>query len=98
MVYIIRVYAPHSGKPEEEKENFWNDVFHLMSCIPQNEMVVLVGDMNWHVGSTVIMLAMMGRMDGGFGYGAMNAGGSRIICNTSFIKQESKRVTCSWLC
>jgi len=26
--------------------------FHLVSCIPQNEMVVLAGDMNGHVGSS----------------------------------------------
>ena len=29
------IYAPHSGKPDEEKERFWNEVFHLLSCIPQ---------------------------------------------------------------
>jgi len=27
-------------------------VFHLVSCIPQNEMVVLAGDVNGHVGSS----------------------------------------------
>jgi len=54
---VLTVYAPHLGKPEEEKENFWNGLFHLVSCIPQNEMVVLVGDMNGHV--EVIMLATM---------------------------------------
>jgi len=27
-------------------------VFHLVSCIPENEMVVLGGDMNGHVGSS----------------------------------------------
>jgi len=29
----------------------WNKVFHLVRCIPQNEIVVLAGDMNQHVGS-----------------------------------------------
>ena len=48
---LLNIFAPHSGKPEEEKESFWNDVFHLVSCIPQNEIVVLAGDMNGHVGS-----------------------------------------------
>jgi len=43
---VFTVYAPHSGKPDEEKETFWNKVFHLLSFIPQNEMVVLAGDMN----------------------------------------------------
>jgi len=42
----------HLGKSEEENENFWNEVFNLVSCIPQNEMVVLAGYMNGHVGSS----------------------------------------------
>jgi len=45
---------------EEEKEHFWNELFLLVSCIPQNEMAVLAGDMNGHVGS--IVLAAMERM------------------------------------
>ena len=42
------------------KKSFWNDLFHLVRCIPENEMVVLVGDMNGML--EVVMLAMMGRM------------------------------------
>ena len=34
------------------EECFWNEVFHLVSCIPQNEMVVFAGDMNGHVGGS----------------------------------------------
>ena len=49
LLNVLTVYAPHSGKPEEEKESFWNKMFHLVSCIPQNEMVVLTGDTNGHV-------------------------------------------------
>jgi len=52
LLNVLTVYAPHSGKPEEEKESFGNDAFHLVSSIPQNEMVVLAGDMNGHVGSS----------------------------------------------
>ena len=40
LLNVFSVYAPHSGRPDEEKECFWNEVFHLVSCIPQNEMVV----------------------------------------------------------
>ena len=32
---VVTVYARHSEKPDEEKERFWNEVFHLVSCIPQ---------------------------------------------------------------
>ena len=44
--------SPHSGKLDEEKESFCNEVFHLVSCIPWNEMVVLAGDMNGRVNVT----------------------------------------------
>ena len=94
------VYAPHSGKPDEVKECFWYEVFHLVSCIPQNEMVVFAGDMNGHVGSSNVGYD---GTDGGFGYGSKSADGSRIlefadglnlvICNTLFTKQEAKLVT-----
>ena len=42
LLNVFTVYAPHSGKTDEEKESFWDKVFHLVSCIPQNEMVVFV--------------------------------------------------------
>ena len=94
------VNAPHLEKPEEEKEKFWNELFHLVSCIPQNEMVVLAGDMNGHVGSNSVGY---NGTQGGYGFGDRNADGSRIldfadglnpvICNTLFMKQESKLVT-----
>ena len=51
-------------------------VFHLVSCIPQNEMVVFAGDMNGHVGSSN---AGYEGTHGGFGYGSRNADGSRIL-------------------
>jgi len=34
LLNVLTVYAPHSGKLEEEKESFWYEVFHLMSIIP----------------------------------------------------------------
>jgi len=34
LLNVLMAYAPHSGKPEEEKESFWNEGFHLVSCIP----------------------------------------------------------------
>ena len=73
LMNVLTMYAPHSRKPEEEKENFWNELFHLMSCIPQNEMVMLAGDMNGHVvGSNSVGC-------NGYGFGDRNADGSRIL-------------------
>jgi len=77
-----------------------NEVFDLVSCIPQNEMVVFAGDMNGHIESSNVGYD---GTHGGFGYGSRNADGSRIlefadglnlvICNTLFTKQEAKLVT-----
>jgi len=74
-------------------------VFHLVSCIPQNEMVALAGDMNGHVVNSNVGYD---GMHGGFGYGERNADGSMIlefadglnlfICNIMSMKQESQMV------
>ena len=55
LLSVLTVCAPHMGKLEEENERFWNELFHLVSCIPQDEVVVLVlaGDMNGCVESRV---------------------------------------------
>jgi len=100
LLNVLMVYAPHSGKPEEVKENFCNEVFHLVRCVPQNEMVMLAGDMNGHVGSSNVGYD---GTHGGIWYGDRNADGSRIlefadrlnlvICNTLFMEQESQMVT-----
>jgi len=62
-------------------------------------MVVLAGVTNGHVGSSNVGYDWR---HGGFGYGARNADGARIlefsdglntvICNTLFMKQQSKLV------
>jgi len=33
LLNVLMVYAARSGKPEEEKENFWNEVY----CVPFGE-------------------------------------------------------------
>ena len=33
LLNVFTVYAPHSRKPDEVKECFWNEVFHLVSCV-----------------------------------------------------------------
>ena len=45
-------------------------MLYLVSCIPQNEMAVLAGDMNGHMGSSNVGYE---GMHGGFGYGDRNA-------------------------
>ena len=33
LLNVFTVCATLSGKPDEEKGRFWNEVFHLVSCI-----------------------------------------------------------------
>ena len=66
-------------------------MFHLVSCIPQNEMVVFAGDMNGHIGSSNVGCD---RTHGGFGYSCRNADGSRIfefakLCHLQHIVREA---------
>ena len=99
------VYAFHSWKLEVVK-SFWNKLFHWVTSMPQNEMVMLACDINRHVGSCNVSY------DGthcGYEYGVRNADGCSIlefanadrlnlvICNTLFMKQEYKLVTYVWL-
>jgi len=44
LLNVLTTYVPCSWKLEEEKKSFWNEMFHLVSCIPKNEMVVLACD------------------------------------------------------
>jgi len=100
LMNVLMVLCCSLGKTRGRKENFWNELFHLLSCIPQNEMVVLAGDMNGHVGSNCVG---DDGTHGGYGFGDRNADGSMIlefvaglnlvICNTLFMRQESKLVT-----
>ena len=43
LLNVFSVYAPHSGRPDGEKECFWNEVFHLVSCIPKMKWWYLLG-------------------------------------------------------
>jgi len=105
--FALYSYLNHaSGKSEEEKENFWNEIFHLVSCIPQNEMVVLAGDINGHVGSSNVGYD---GTHGGFGYGDRNVDGSRTlrVCRCAKLSLPRHFVReagipdgdiCSWSC
>jgi len=66
-------------------------LFELVSCIPQNELIVLAGDMNGHVGSSNVGCD---EMHGRYGYGDRNADGSRILefTNGTYVAGSVKSV------
>ncbi|MBK5591061.1 hypothetical protein JJ728_23220, partial [Salmonella enterica subsp. enterica serovar Typhi] len=49
-INILSVYAPQIGLDESIKLKFWEDLETLLQTIPQNEKVIIGGDLNGHVG------------------------------------------------
>ncbi|KAK6743091.1 hypothetical protein RB195_010390 [Necator americanus] len=97
---VVSAYAPKAGCSEEEKASFWEDLEHYVQSLESEEILLIGGDFNGHVGS---------RKDGfesshsGYGYGARNDDGLRIleyavasdliIANTQNRKRKSHLIT-----
>uniref|UniRef100_UPI00358E0C29 craniofacial development protein 2-like n=1 Tax=Myxine glutinosa TaxID=7769 RepID=UPI00358E0C29 len=100
LVNVISGYAPQVGRSDEEKDKFWCAIEKLMENVKDEEVVVVGGDLNGHVGRS--MDGFEG-VHGGYGYGVRNGEGERIlefadgadllICNTQFQKEDNKLVT-----
>ena len=99
-VAILSTYAPQQGLGIEEKEKFYESVIQLVAKINENNMVIIGGDLNGHVGREANGYE---GVHGGYGYGIRNLEGERIlemgtaldmvVCNTWFKKQDSKLIT-----
>ena len=50
VVRVICAYAPRSGKPDSEKERFYEEMAREWRMANANEMVLRLGDFNGHVG------------------------------------------------
>ena len=48
---IVSAYAPKQGCTADEKEEFWNQLERIISCIPGRVEVIMAGDLNGHVGT-----------------------------------------------
>ncbi|XP_068203634.1 craniofacial development protein 2-like [Palaemon carinicauda] len=47
---VISVYAPQTGSTEEEKDDFWRQLNQEIINIPNEELLMVGGDLNGHVG------------------------------------------------
>ena len=50
IVHMFSVYAPQQGKPEEEKEEFREKLAEKISEVREEDIVIIGGDMNAHIG------------------------------------------------
>ena len=50
IVNVICCYAPQSGLSVDEKDTFYERLSRVVASVPEEEMLVLVGDFNGHAG------------------------------------------------
>ena len=101
LMNVISGYAPKVGRSQVEKDMFWNAVYDLVERLME-EMVVLGGDLNGHVGRESDGYE---GVHGGFGHGLRNMEGETIlefgdamdiiVCGMQFKEDDNKIVTCS---
>ena len=74
-VSLIQVYAPHQGRPQEEKEFFYQK---LQDTLDNNEDVdkIVLGDLNAHVGNNRNNIESV---MGAFGIGEVNGDGENLL-------------------
>ena len=97
---MISVYAPQSGLSDSVKDAFYDDLLSVVPKLGIEELVLVAGDLNGHVGKFANGYE---GVHGGFGYGNRNPEGERIlefceathmmVANTLFKKRESRLVT-----
>ena len=97
---VFSIYAPQTGRPDQEKIDFWESFEDEVGRIPESEILLIGGDVNGHVG----------RDNGGYedvmgkyGYGSRNSEGETVldvcknhnlkILNTYFEKEDQKLIT-----
>ena len=100
ILYILSSYAPQAGLSESEKDTFFFNLLNGISIVPTEEMLLVCGDLNGHVGKTS---SGFEGVHGGHGCGVRNPEGTRIlefcaaadlvITNTYFTKHDSQLLT-----
>ena len=99
---VISVYAPQQGLDNDQKDSFYNELRETVAKMDVQELVIIAGDLNGHVGKDSDGYE---GVHGGRGYGTRNREGKRIlefgsdmdmvVTNTMFKKRLSRLITYS---
>ena len=46
---VFSVYAPQIGRPERDREEFWETLDTAIGVVPETERLIIAGDLNSHV-------------------------------------------------
>ena len=90
VVRVICAYAPQSGKPDSEKELFYEEMAREWSMANANEMVLGLGDFNGHAGKCAEGFE---GIHGGYGIGKRNVEGRMLL---DFCVQKELCVANTW--
>ena len=100
IVAIVSTYTPRQGLGEDVKDKFCEDLISLVSKVGRNELIMIGGDLNGHVGKNA---SGYDGIHGDFGYGVRNLEEKRMfemrsaldttVCNMFFIKRDSQLIT-----
>ena len=52
MMYVISVYAPTYNSPQEQKDKFYYDLQQAVDSVPDDHLLLVLGDFNVRVGSS----------------------------------------------
>uniref|UniRef100_A0A914X4N9 Reverse transcriptase domain-containing protein n=1 Tax=Plectus sambesii TaxID=2011161 RepID=A0A914X4N9_9BILA len=97
---IVTCYAPQTGCPDDEKDEFWEGLDAHLRTVGPEEHLILGGDLNGHVG---LVRDGYNQYHGGNGFGTRNDNGNRIldsaeahelvVANTFFKKRPTHLIT-----
>ncbi|XP_072022999.1 craniofacial development protein 2-like [Amphiura filiformis] len=97
---IINVYAPTTTHSDEESDEFYDGLQHLLQKVNKKEKLILMGDFNAKIGSdSKTWTPAMGK----YGIGKINSRGEKLlefcmlhkltVCNTHFQHKACRKVT-----
>ena len=112
-LHVVSCYAPTRAASREEKDKFYDELGGVLSCIPESDLYILLGDFNARIGSREPDDHL--RMTRGpHGHGSVNDAGKELLgfltthqataCNTWFQKKDIHLATWqhpkskSWFC
>ena len=75
-VSIIQIYVPQQGRPNNEKEAFYDELQSVVDVSKYSENLIIIGDWNEHVGTDRLGVE---NIIGSFRVGERNAEGRRIL-------------------
>ena len=71
-VVAVSGYAPQQGLTNDEKDRFYENIIQLIASVNENDMAIIGGDLNRHVGKCI---DGYDGVHGGYGFGLRNTKG-----------------------